>query len=63
MYGDNQSTFLLYLGQWSWADDGGLSGGPRNYGWLRVKYKSSVVLLSVRKHARKRTLAGMKRII
>lgn len=52
---------------WCYGDDGGVTGGPRNHGWLRVSYRSygngCMPVLSVRKYLRKRTLAGMKRII
>ena len=44
-------------------DDGGNMGGPRTFGRLRVKYKTYGKLAGVRKHLRKRTLAGIKRII
>eukprot|EP00981_Chlorochromonas_danica_P006896 scaffold1503_cov150-Ochromonas_danica.AAC.9 len=52
---------------WTQEDDGGNNGGPRAFGWLRVTYRSHgngcVPVLAVRKFLRKRTLAGMKRII
>jgi hypothetical protein len=52
---------------WCYADDGGNNGGPRNHGWLKLSYRSygngCVPVISVRKYLRKRTLAGMKRIL
>lgn len=52
---------------WCSADDGGNNGGPRNFGWLKLSYRSHgngcFPVISVRKNLRKRTLAGMKRII
>ena len=52
---------------WCYADDNGVTGGPRTHGWLRLTYRSygngCMPVMSVRKYLRKRTLAGMKRII
>jgi hypothetical protein len=52
---------------WCFADDGGNTGGPRSFGWLKLSYRSHgngcFPVVSVRKNLRKRTLAGMKRII
>ena len=52
---------------WTWNDDGGNNGGPRTYGWLTVRYRSNgngcFPVISVRKFLRKRTLAGMKKIL
>jgi hypothetical protein len=54
-------------GTWSHQDDGGNSGGPRTHGWLRLTYRSKgngcFPVISVRKYLRKRTLAGMKKLI
>lgn len=54
-------------GTWTWADDGGLHGGPRNHGWLQLYYRSvgngCFPIMSLRKYLRKRTLAGMKVIL
>lgn len=52
---------------WTFPDDGGNSGGPRNHGWLRLSYRSygngCMPIMSVRRQLRKRTLAGIKRIL
>lgn len=52
---------------WCYADDGGITGGPRSYGWLRLSYRSygngCMPVMAVRKFLRKRTLAGLKRLI
>eukprot|EP01040_Poterioochromonas_malhamensis_P006668 gene6668-7183_t len=51
---------------WCANDDGGVTGGPRSHGWLRLKYRSKgygcLPVFAVRKYLRKRTLAGMKKI-
>mmetsp|Transcript_5234 Transcript_5234/g.11448 ORF Transcript_5234/g.11448 Transcript_5234/m.11448 type:complete len:1188 (+) Transcript_5234:1048-4611(+) len=52
---------------WTYRDDGGRTGGPRDYGWLRLLYRSHgngcFPILSLRKYLRKRTLGGMKKIL
>ncbi len=52
---------------WCANDDGGVTGGPRTHGWLRLTYRSKgqgcFPVIAVRKYLRKRTLAGMKKII
>ena len=52
---------------WVWPDDGGNTGGPRTHGILTLSYRSHgngcQPIISVRKNLRKRTLAGMKRIL
>mmetsp|Transcript_19230 Transcript_19230/g.26450 ORF Transcript_19230/g.26450 Transcript_19230/m.26450 type:complete len:197 (+) Transcript_19230:1-591(+) len=53
---------------WTRADDGGVNGGPRNFGWLQVRYRCQTrvgvaTALGARKVMRKRTLAGMKRAV
>lgn len=67
-----QIYILLFVGwtlpsTWTWNDDGGINGGPRTYGWLTVRYRSNgngcFPVISVRKFLRKRTLAGMKKIL
>jgi len=54
-------------GTWTWHDDGGKTGGPRDHGWLKLYYRSvgngCFPIMSVRKYLRKRTLAGMKKIL
>lgn len=52
---------------WCYDDDGGNNSGPRNFGWLMLTYRSHgngcMPVIAARKFLRKRTLAGMKRII
>jgi hypothetical protein len=52
---------------WTFRDDGGRTGGPRDFGWVRVAYRSHgngcEPRISLRKYLRKRVLTGVKKIL
>ena len=49
------------------AEEGGSTGGPRNFGWLILRYTSTgdgcIPVMTLRRNLRRRVLAGMKRIV